>query len=80
MESPKSKATQFALCLNNEGYPASLESGKLYRIVPDADAEAHGYLRVIDESGEDYAFTIDRFHVLTLPLPVEQSLISSARA
>lgn len=72
--------TQFALCLNNEGYPASLEIGKLYRIVPDADAEAHGYLRVIDESGEDYAFTTDRFHVMTLPFPVEQTLLSAVRA
>jgi hypothetical protein len=24
----------FALCLNNEGYPASLEVGKLYRVIP----------------------------------------------
>jgi hypothetical protein len=76
MTKSKSKVTQFALCLNNEGYPASLEIGKLYRIVPDADAEAHGYLRVVDESGEDYAFSKDRFHVMTLPLPVEQALLS----
>lgn len=80
MAKSKSKVTQFALCLNNEGYPASLEIGKLYRIVPDADAEAHGYLRVIDESGEDYAFTTDRFHVMTLPFPVEQTLLSAVRA
>jgi hypothetical protein len=79
MAKPKSKVTQFALCLNNEGYPASLEVGKLYRVVPDADGEAHGYLRVIDESGEDYAFTTDRFHVMTLPLPVEQTLLSAVR-
>lgn len=75
----KSEATQFALCLNNDGYLASLEVGKLYRIVPDADAASHGYLRVIDESGEDYAFTTDRFHVMTLPLPVEQTLLSAVR-
>ena len=80
MASPKSKVTRFALCLNNKGYPASLEVGKLYRIVPDADVESHGYLRVIDESGEEYAFTTDRFHVMTLPLPVEQTLLSAVRA
>ena len=33
---------QFALCLENEGYPASLEVGKLYRVIPDRDATAHG--------------------------------------
>ena len=79
MAKSKSKLTQFALCLNNEGYRASLEVGKLYQVVPDADAEAHGYLRVIDESGENYAFTTDRFHVMTLPLPVEQTLLSAVR-
>lgn len=44
---------RFAVCINNEGYKVSLEVGKLYRIMPDQEAESHGYLRVIDESGED---------------------------
>lgn len=79
MAKSKSKVTRFALCLNNDGYPASLEVGKLYRIMPDAEAEAHGYLRVIDESGEDYAFAADRFHAMTLSLPVEQTLLSAVR-
>ena len=47
----ESQLLQFGLCLNNEGYPASLEVGKLYRVIPDDDAAAHGYIRVIDESG-----------------------------
>ncbi len=80
MAKSKPKNRLFALCLNNNGYRASLEIGKLYQIIPDAEAEAHGYLRVIDESGEDYAFTADRFHLLTLPQPVEQTLLSAARA
>ena len=46
-----------ALCINNEGYPVSLDVGKVYRVIPDDQAAAHGYLRVIDESGEDYAWT-----------------------
>lgn len=66
---------QFALCLDNTDYEASLEPGKLYRVVADKAAEAHGYVRVIDESGEVYAFSIDRFHLLTLPEPVEQTLL-----
>ena len=70
---------EFALCLNNEGYKASLEIGKLYQVIADADAESHGYLRLIDESGEDYAFTADRFHVMTLPQPVEQTLLTAVR-
>ena len=56
MKNTTDQTLQFALCLNNEGYPASLEVGKLYRVVPDEEATAHGYIRIIDESGEDYAF------------------------
>ncbi len=48
--------TQFAVCVNNDGYRASLEVGKLYQIKPDDEAASHGYILVIDESGEDYAY------------------------
>lgn len=66
---------QFALCLDNADYEVSLELGKLYRVVADEQADPHGYLRVVDESGEDYAYDADRFYVLTLPEPVEQTLL-----
>jgi hypothetical protein len=74
----KSINQQFALCLNNDGYQSSLEKGKLYQVIADAEAEANGYVRLIDESGEDYAFTKDRFHLMTLPKPVEQTLLLAA--
>jgi hypothetical protein len=68
----------FAVCLNNEGYPASLEVGKLYRVIPDEEAAAHGYIRVIDESGEDYAYSTERFYPIALPQAVEQTLLSAS--
>ena len=64
----------FALCLNNRDYAASLEVGKLYRVIDDADATDEGLLRVIDESGEDYAFAANRFHLMELPASVEKLL------
>jgi hypothetical protein len=70
---------QFALCLNNEDYPASLEIGKVYRVIPDKEASAHGYIRVLDESGEDYAYSIDRFHVMALPQEVRHALLSASK-
>ena len=70
---------QFAICLDNEGYEASLEVGKLYQVIPDKEADKHGYIRLIDESEEDYAFTASRFHVLQLPVPVEKALLSAFR-
>ncbi len=73
----QNQTVKFAICLNNEGYPASLEVGKLYRMIPDNEAAVHGYIRVVDESGEDYAFTANRFHVIELPIAVGQSLLSA---
>jgi hypothetical protein len=72
-------AVHFVVCLDNSDYPASLEIGKLYRIIPDEDAAAEGYLRVIDESGEDYAFLASRFHPVQLPPAVEKTLLTSSQ-
>jgi hypothetical protein len=33
------------ICSNNESNPASLILGKVYRTLPDAEAEAHNMLR-----------------------------------
>lgn len=74
----KNEITQFVLCLNNDGYPASLEVGKLYRIVPDDEAKTENLIRVVDESGEDYAFSADRFYALSLPSNVEETLLANS--
>jgi hypothetical protein len=76
----KNRTANFALCLNNEGYKSSLEVGKLYRVIPDKQAEAHGLVRVIDESGEDYAFGADRFHPMELPPTVKKTLLEASHA
>ena len=80
MESKKTLARQFAICLNDSDYKASLKVGKLYQVIRNEEAEAHGYLRVVDESGEDYAFTANRFHLISLPVAVEQALLAAANA
>jgi hypothetical protein len=79
MQKKESQVAHFVVCLNNEGYKASLEVGKLYRVIPDEEAEAHGYIRVIDESGEDYAFVADRFHPVELPVAVEKVLLAASQ-
>ena len=68
----------FAVCLRNDGYPAALERHKIYRVLPDEAGAAHGYLRVIDESGEDYLFPTDWFVPVALPKAVEESLLATA--
>ena len=76
----KKQPVQFVVCLNNDGYPASLEVGKLYRFIPDEKAAAEGLIRVIDESGEDYAFETDRFHVMSVPPAVEKVLLAASQS
>jgi hypothetical protein len=76
----KKQPVQFVVCLNNDGYPASLEVGKLYRFIPDEDAAAEGLIRVIDESGEDYAFEAKRFHPLQVPAAVERVLLAASQS
>ncbi len=75
MKKQSSNHLRFALCLNNQDYLASLDIGKLYRVIPDKDAAAHGYIRVVDESGEDYAYAADRFFPIELPEAVELTLM-----
>ncbi len=64
--------------MNNADYPASLELHKIYRVLPDEDAEADGDMRVIDESGEDYLYPADYFVMVELPKAVEKSLLRAA--
>jgi hypothetical protein len=52
---------KFLLCVDNEGYKASLELRKLYENIPDKEAERSGQVRIIDESGEDYLYPADFF-------------------
>jgi len=78
MKKRTKQPVQFAVCIDNDGYEASLEVGKLYRIVPDEKAESHGYIRVVDESGEDYGYTISRFFRLEIPRPLEKALIRAS--
>ena len=77
MKSKKNQSSQFVLCLNNEGYAASLEVGKVYRVIQDDAATSHGYVRVIDESGEDYAYTANRFYLIQLPIAIEKALLAA---
>ena len=59
--------TKYAVCLENKGYEASLQIGKLYEIITDDEAEKDEMIRVIDEDGEDYLFESKLFYPLVLP-------------
>lgn len=74
--------TRFAVCIDNSEYPVALELHKVYRIMPDDEAEADGDLRLIDASGEDYLFPAKDFVIIQPPhevtLTLERSFASLA--
>jgi hypothetical protein len=69
---------QFAVCVDNDGYEASLECNKIYVVLPDKDAENDGDLRVVDESGEDYLFSAERFVAIEVPAAVKASVLKAS--
>jgi len=71
---PRRKKVRYLLCLRNDRYAASLMDRRLYKQLPDADAEAHGLVRVVDESGEDYLYPKKLFTSLELPKAVVRTI------
>lgn len=57
----------FVLCIDDGDYPESLEVRKIYPVLPDEKAASREYIRVIDETGEDYLYPAKYFVPLTLP-------------
>jgi hypothetical protein len=52
----QSSRSRHVVCLTNSGYGASLERRKIYVALADAKADRAGFVRVVDESGEDYLY------------------------
>ena len=74
----KESTSDFVVCINNAGYLASLELHKIYRIIPDEDAAQDGDIRVIDESGEDYLYSAERFIAINVPKNLERALMQAS--
>jgi hypothetical protein len=70
---------QFMICIDNSGYPVSLELHKVYIVLPDERAAEDDFLRVVDESGEDYLYSAKRFVSVELPQQVKQSWVRRVR-
>lgn len=63
--------TKFAVCINNKGFEASLDVGKLYEVVAE---ETDEMIRVIDEEGEDYLYEAKLFYSLVIPTDLAVTL------
>jgi hypothetical protein len=63
----------FVLCLENKDCE-DLEKRKIYQMVPDEEAEKEGFIRIIDESGDDYLYPQSYFIVVQLPREAQEAL------
>ena len=69
--------SEFAICINNDSNPASLIVGKVYRRVPDPEAESHNMLRIMDEDTSEldgYLYPASMFVPVELPEQAKQAL------
>jgi hypothetical protein len=76
----KRPAKQFALCLEDAGNEASLVLGKVYRILPDARAAKDDFVRIVDESGDDYLFDKHQFAFVDFPQAVRKKILALQKA
>lgn len=74
MATPRKKI-QFALCIDNRD-AEDLEKGKVYQVLADSKAKRRGYLRVIDESEEDYLYPETCFAPIELPDEAKRALLA----
>jgi hypothetical protein len=74
----KTSTQTLVVCVDNEGYPASLEKRKIYVALRDRASEKHDLRRVIDESGEDFLYPKTFFRPISLPQPVRKAVLAAA--
>jgi hypothetical protein len=72
------RAKRLVVCIDNDGYWASLESRKIYVALPDAGADKHGLVRIIDESGDDYLYPGTLFRSVELPQAIRRAILAAA--
>lgn len=63
---------KFLICVKNKNYETSLEKWKIYPVVKEEEME--GYVRIIDESGEDYLYPKEYFLPIELPAIVSEKV------
>jgi hypothetical protein len=66
------------LCVRNDGSD-DLEPRKVYTVLPDLRAAKEGFVRVVDESGEDYLYPSEYFVPVRLPVVIARTFLSPSR-
>lgn len=68
---------RFAVCVQNTGYEDDLKVRTVYRVLPDDAAARSNYLRIIDETGEDYLYPAGYFVLIDVPSGAEGAMLGA---
>jgi hypothetical protein len=71
-------AARFVVCLNDGGYVDDLKIRTVYQLLPDDSAAKSDYVRIIDETGEDYLYPAKLFVPIVLPREAEKLLLTAS--
>ncbi len=70
-------STRFILCID-DGDCDDLQKGKVYRVMSDVKARREGFVRVVDESGEDYLYPDAHFVAIEIPPEAVEALLAAS--
>lgn len=79
----QNQTPRFVICIDNRGYSDDLKVRTIYQVLADESAARSDYLRIIDETGEDYLFPAAYFIPIELPIDVKRLFgqpVSSAKS
>jgi hypothetical protein len=68
---------RFVICINDGGYVDDLKVRTIYQLLPDESAASSNYIRIIDETGEDYLYPAELFATIELPRELEKVLLTA---
>jgi hypothetical protein len=78
MKKPARTERRFVVCIRNDGYELDLALNKVYEVIPDPSAERSGWIRIVDETGEDYLYPEWFFQGAEVPNPLGDELLRAS--
>jgi hypothetical protein len=73
----ESSQPRFAVCIDNTAHPDDLKMRTIYQVLPDESAARSSYIRVLDETGEDYLYPAELFVIIDVPAEARKALIQT---
>ena len=73
----ESSQPHFAVCIDNAAYPDDLKMRTIYQVLPDESAARSNYIRVVDETGEDYLYPAELFVIIDVPAEVQKAFMQA---